>query len=123
MLLGGGQGDQKGVRMRLIKTRPVWVFVLALALVLVAAGTLYAAGEQLQRSIIGGSGSLATAPDGSTLQSVVGSPIGGSTIASSSGFGLCSGFGCETRSESGDGGDDGGGGSSGKTLYLPAVQK
>jgi hypothetical protein len=111
--------------MRLFKSRPVRVLAIVLVLVMVAAGTLYAAGEQLQRSTIGGSGGSVTAANGSTVQSVIGASIGGSVIAGSSGLGLCSGFGCETRRDSGDdgGGGGGGGGSSSKKIYLPAVQK
>lgn len=71
----------------------LWV-VITLVLVVISAGTLFAAGEQLQRgAVLSGGGTVS----GGTLvlRSTAGLPVAGHDISSSSGLGLCSGFGCD----------------------------
>lgn len=75
----------------------LWV-VVAIALVVMTAGTLFAAGEQLERGAVLSGGGLVSG-SGMLLQGVAGLPVAGSDIASS-GAGLCSGFGCDFRSDS-----------------------
>jgi hypothetical protein len=84
---------------RLSNTRwrlALWV-VLALALVVMTMGTLYAAGEELERGAVLSGGS--THGSGNyIMRDVIGLTAAGAYISSSSGVGLCSGFGCESRS-------------------------
>ncbi len=112
------KAKEKGTLMKHFQTRSVLVVAIALLLAMIAAGTLYAAGEQMPRSTFASGGGTVTS-GGATLRSVIGASLGGGVISSSSGLGLCSGFGCGTQIDS----DGGGGGSSGKKIYLPAVQK
>ena len=73
----------------------LWI-LLAMLLVMTTAGTIFAAGEQLQRSsVVSGGGT--TSSGGFTLMSTAGLSVAGSDIASG-GAGLCSGFGCNSRS-------------------------
>jgi hypothetical protein len=91
----------------------LWVLV-ALVLVMTTAGTIFAAGEQLERSsVVSGGGT--TSSGGFTLMATAGLPVAGSDIASD-GVGLCSGFGCNSRSS----------GSPEETeleLFMPSVNK
>ena len=91
----------------------LWV-LLAVLLVMMTAGTIFAAGEQLQRSsVVSGGGT--TSSGGFTLMSTAGLSVAGSDIAAG-GAGLCSGFGCNSRSSSGPEQQE-------LELFMPAVNK
>ena len=71
----------------------LWV-VLAMALVVLTVGTLYAAGEELERgAVLSGGGTWVAG--GLVLRDVIGSTAAGGSIAG--GMSLCSGFGCDVR--------------------------
>lgn len=89
--------------------------VVAAALVLMTAGTLFAAGEQLPRSAILSGGSTHSS-NGYTIRDQIGLWASGSSIAPN-GLGLCSGFGCTARvNVTPDGPDDT------PQLFIPRVQ-
>jgi hypothetical protein len=73
----------------------LWL-LLAIVLVVMTAGTLFAAGEQLERSAILSGGSTRSS-NSFVMRDVVGLWAAGSDIAPS-GAGLCSGFGCDVHS-------------------------
>jgi hypothetical protein len=93
----------------------LWI-LLAAALVIVTTGTIFAAGEQLQRSSVVSGGGTTTA-GGLSLMATMGLPVAGSDVTPS-GAGLCSGFGCNSRSDSGpeEPSDD-------LKLFMPSVDK
>ena len=97
----------------------LWV-AIAMILVMMTAGVLFAAGEQLERGAVLSGGSTSSA-GGFTLRSTAGLPVAGSDISSSSGAGLCSGFGCSSRSDSGP--DDPGGPDDDVKLYMPKLRR
>ena len=73
----------------------LWV-AMAVVGVMISAGTIFAAGEQLERGVVLSGGSTRSS-NGYVMRDVIGLWASGSDIASS-GAGLCSGFGCDVRS-------------------------
>ncbi len=76
----------------------LWMLVAA-ALVVMTAGVIYAAGEELERGAVLSGGSTRSS-NGFVMRDVIGLWAAGSDIAPN-GTGLCSGFGCESRIDSG----------------------
>jgi hypothetical protein len=74
----------------------VWL-VVTVALVMMAVGTLFAAGEQLPRGAILSGGSTRSS-NGFVMRDVIGLGVAGGDIAAN-GTGLCSGFGCAARTK------------------------
>ena len=97
----------------------LWV-AIAIVLVLMSAGVLFAAGEELERGAVLSGGSTHSS-NGFVMRDVIGLWVAGSDISSSSGVGLCSGFGCDTRSN--DEPDDPDGPDDDVKLYMPKLRR
>lgn len=89
----------KRLQSSLLRGRIALLVGVVALLVLVASGTVFAAGEQLRGIVPSGGGTITS--DGLSLRSVIGLPVAGSSVSSSSGLGLCSGFDCEVRGDTG----------------------
>ncbi len=74
----------------------LWV-VVAMMFVIMSAGTLFAAGEQLGRGATLSGGNTRSS-NGFIMRDVIGLYVAGSSISPASGLGLCSGFGCTVHS-------------------------
>lgn len=93
----------------------LWLLVAA-ALVVMTAGVIYAAGEELERGAVLSGGSTRSS-NGFVMRDVIGLPVAGSDIAPN-GAGLCSGFGCDARVKGGpvEPGDD-------VKLFMPKLRR
>jgi hypothetical protein len=100
-------------------------FVIAVVVVMLVTGTVFAAGEQLQRGAVESGGSTHSS-NGLVMRDVIGQAAVGSSIAPS-GVGLCSGFGCNAVGNTGtdkpDQPDDPDKpGESQQEIFMPSIQ-
>ncbi len=90
----------------------LWLLI-AIVAVMIMAGTIFAAGEQLQRGATESGGSTHSS-NGLVMRDVIGQAAVGSSVVN--GMGLCSGFGCGAGAAvKPDEADQ-------RELFMPAIQ-